>query len=28
LVDMRSGLDRRRRNQREDDQVDHIDETA
>jgi hypothetical protein len=27
-VDMRSGLDRRRRNQREDDQVDHIDETA
>jgi hypothetical protein len=27
-VDMRSGLDRRRRNQREDDQVDHIDETV
>jgi hypothetical protein len=28
LVDLRSGLDRRRHNQREDDFVDHIDETA
>ena len=28
LVDLRSGLDRRRHNQREDDLVDHIDETA
>jgi hypothetical protein len=28
IVDLRSGLDRRRRNQRGDDIVDHIDETA
>ncbi len=28
LVELRSGMDRRRRNQREDDPVEHIDETV